>query len=75
MIFESVGAFDGWDVIARQGIAHFEIVLASADLTDVPPGRCGIVTERVVHPFANFMGGDRSVVDSGTEQAGEFGIC
>src|SRR6266436_2568481 len=37
MIRESVGAFDGWDVSARQRIPHFEIVLASANLAGVPP--------------------------------------
>jgi len=55
MIRESVRAFDRWNVSARQRITHFEIVLASGDLAGMPPGRRGIVTERVVHPFPNFM--------------------
>src|SRR5258706_2598997 len=61
-VFRMVGereatAHSDREVAARNRVAHFKVVLAPADLTNVAPRRNNVRArnERIVHPFAYFM--------------------
>src|SRR5579863_1830269 len=40
-----------------QRIPHFQVILASGLLADVAPRWYRVCTQRIVHPFPDFMGG------------------
>ena len=63
MICESVRTRDRGDVRGCERVTYFEIALARAYLSCVTPRGSGIVAERVIHPFPDFMSCNRSVVD------------
>src|ERR1700751_718824 len=67
MVCKAVRTRNCWDVRASERITYFKIALACAYLSRVTPGGSRIVAERVVHPFPDFMGCNRCVVNVGTK--------
>ncbi len=69
MVLVPVGHHDRRDIGSGQGISDFKVVLAVRLLSNMSPGRHGIVPVGIVHPFSYFVGGDGGVKNSGPKDA------
>src|SRR5205807_7764013 len=58
-----------WKQCPAQRIPDLEIALTAAYLPDVSPGRSGVISVRIIHPFADLVRGNRSIVGCAPENS------